>query len=68
MKRILKITIILFILIIPSFSQIIKADINDQNEIQNSTPVIDLFRVLEIDFDPQDLIQDCGSKFILNVT
>ena len=41
MKRILKITIILLILIIPSFSQIIKADINDQNEIQNSTQVID---------------------------
>jgi len=65
-KRLISI-IFIVLLISSSIYHIILAETQDDNDPQNDTPIIDLFRILQIDFEPPELIQDCGSMFFLNV-
>ena len=69
LKKQFIISITLFILLLPVFSQHIQAEQNTPTINQTtSTPIIDFSRGFKIDFTPPDLILDCGSFFFLNVT
>ncbi len=63
------ISIIFIVLLLPSsIYHIALAETQDDNDLQNDTPIIDLFRIIQIDFDPPDIISECGSLFFLNVS
>lgn len=62
-------TIIFTVLLIisPSFHTTSFAEKPNNNYSNSDSPIIDLFRILKIDFETPDLIQDCGSMFFLKI-